>query len=433
MKRVYVVGGGFAGLSASVYLAENNFQVTLLEASPKLGGRAYSISNLSDNDIYDNGQHILMGCYEETLAFLKKIDALDKLSFQESLSINFVKCGGEIYRLDSSKYFYPLNLLSGIMNYKALSFKERFKVIDFFLDLICCASCDLKDKTVSQWLECKRQSRNSIKALWEILVAGALNTTVEKASAEMFSEVLKTIFLTGNKSASIVLPEVGLTQLYVDGTVEYINQRCGKIILGEKVISFEMNDKRITKIITSQNIYDDFDYVIFAIPAFAFQKVILQSNQKFDIPGLKYSPIINIHFWLKENPFVEKFYGLIDSKIHWVFNHGSHITLTTSAAGTFIGVDAQKIVDDFSSELENYFPIFHKEIIGSSKVIKEKRATFIPDIASNQSRKNFDLSFENMFVAGDWVNTELPSTIESAVLSGRSAAGKVINSLNKIL
>lgn len=429
MKRVYVVGGGFAGLSASVYLAENNFQVTLLEASPKLGGRAYSLPNLSDNDIYDNGQHILMGCYEETLTFLKKINALSKLSYQESLSINFVKCGGERYKLDSSKYFYPLNLLSGIMNYKALSLKERFKAIDFFLDLICCASCDLKDKTVSQWLECKRQSGNSIKSLWEILVVGALNTTVEKASAEMFSDVLKTIFLTGNKSASIILPKVGLTQLYVDDSVEYLHHRNGKIILGEKVVSYEMNGKRIAKIITSQNIYDDFDYVIFAIPAYAFQKVSLQSNQNFDIPELKYSPIINVHFWLKENPFAEKFYGFIDSKIHWVFNHGSHITLTTSAAGIFVGVEIQKIVDDFSYELEKYFPIFRREIIVSSRVIKEKRATFIPDIASNRLRENFDLSFENMFVVGDWVNTELPSTIESAVLSGRLAAGKVINSL----
>ena len=71
MKRVIVVGGGFAGLSTSVYLAENNFEVTLIEASPKLGGRAYSLSNLSQNDIYDNGQHILMGCYDETITFLK--------------------------------------------------------------------------------------------------------------------------------------------------------------------------------------------------------------------------------------------------------------------------------------------------------------------------------------------------------------------------
>ena len=79
--------------------------------------------------------------------------------------------------------------------------------------------------------------------------------------------------------------------------------------------------------------------------------------------------------------------------------------------------------------MEKYFPIFHREIVVDSKVIKEKRATFIPDIASNQVRNNFSHSIGKMIIAGDWINTGLPSTIESAVLSGRMAASKVINSL----
>lgn len=429
MKRVIVIGGGFAGLSASVYLAENDFNVTLIEASPKLGGRAYSLTNNSQNTIFDNGQHILMGCYDETIAFLKKIDAFDKLSFQESLHISFVKPNGSIYKLDSPKYFYPFNHLIGLMNYKALSLKERFKLIDFFLDLICCDSCDLKDKTVAEWLKCKKQSENSIKSFWGILVVGALNTTIEKSSAEIFSEILKTIFLTGNKSATILLPNVGLTQLYINDAVRFINQRNGKVIVSEKVVGFEMNGNTITKLITNKNSYENFDSVIFAIPPFALEKVILESNQFLTIPKFEYSPIINVHLWLKENPFEEKFYGLIDSKIHWVFNHGAHVTLTSSAADDLILLEEGEIKRLFCSELEKYFPIFHREIVADSKVIKEKRATFVSNVASGKMRNNFDSSIEKMVIAGDWIDTGLPSTIESAVLSGRIAASKVINSL----
>ena len=109
MKRVIVVGGGFAGLSASVYLAENNFEVTLLEASPKLGGRAYSLYNQKFDDYYDNGQHILMGCYEETLSFLKKINSTDNIEFQNSLKVPFVQKGGGVTELSTYKKFYPLN------------------------------------------------------------------------------------------------------------------------------------------------------------------------------------------------------------------------------------------------------------------------------------------------------------------------------------
>lgn len=429
MKRVIVVGGGFAGLSASVYLSENNFQVTLIEASPKLGGRAYSLSHLYQNDIYDNGQHILMGCYEETIAFLKKIDAYDKFSFQESLRIPFVMPNGAIHKLESQKYFYPFNLLIAIMNYKVLSVKERFKVIDFFLDLMCCSSCDLKDKTVAEWLKCKNQSENSIKAFWEILVVGALNTTIANASAEIFSEVLKTIFLTGNKSATILLPKVPLTQFYVDDAVRFIMLRNGIILQSEKVTRYEIKENVISKLISNKNSYEDFDYVVFALPAHSLERIVNASSQSFPIPKFHYSPIINVHFWLKDNPFEEKFYSLINSKIHWMFNHGSHITLTSSSADDLILFEEGEIKRLFYSELEKYFPIFHKEIVVDSKVIKEKRATFVPDIISNEARNNFCYSIGKMIIAGDWTATGLPSTIEGAVLSGKYAADKVINSL----
>lgn len=428
MKRVIVAGGGFAGLSTSVFLAEKNFEVTLIEASPKLGGRAYSLYNETFNDYYDNGQHILMGCYEETFAFLKKINSLDKLYFQDSLSISFVQRNGKIHRLKAAKNGYPVNLLFAILNYKALSLKERFKIIDFFLDLLCCSADDLKDKTVKEWLDSKKQSENSVKAFWEILVVGALNTTIDKASAEIFREILSEVFLNGNKSAAIVFPKVGLTELYVNDAVRFINARNGKVNLSEKVEQVEIHENKVVKLVTDKNSYSDFDFIVFAIPPYALSKI---ENLSAGIPTFKYSSILNVHLWLKENPFQEKFYGLIASKIHWLFNHGNHISLTTSAADDLIALESSEIVNQFCSELEIYFPIFHAEMVADSRVIKEKRATFIPDIASNYVRKNFNVHFENLIFAGDWVNTNLPSTIESAVFSGKLAAEKVISSLKK--
>ena len=429
MKKVIVVGAGLAGLSASVYLSDNDFQVTLIEASPKAGGRAYSLSHNSNGYFFDNGQHILMGCYEETIAFFKKINSLEKLDFQKSLRIPFVLPNGTIHKFESPKNLYPLNLLMGIMKYKALTLKERLKIIDFFLDLICCASCDLKDKSVSQWLRCKNQSENSVKAFWEILVVGALNTTIDKASAEIFSEILKIIFLTGNKSASILVPRVGLTELYVDDALNFILKKNGRIFLSERVTGLEMTGETVSTLVTNKNSYADFDAVVFAIPAYSLGRILNRTSQPIAVPEFQYSPIVNAHFWLKNNPFEEKFYSLIDSEIHWLFNHGSHITLTTSAADDIILLDESEIKRLFSSELEKYFPIFNREIIVDSKVIKEKRATFVPDITSNEARKGIYCSIKNVIIAGDWTDTGLPSTIESAVLSGRLAAGNVINSL----
>ena len=136
MSDYIVIGGGFAGLSAAVHLASRGKKVELIEASQKLGGRAYSFTDKSTGTVIDNGQHIMMGCYYDTIDFLKKIKTADNLDFQKSLEINFVKAGGNSYKLKCPKRFYPFNLLRGILNYKAVSLKDRFKIVDFFLDCV---------------------------------------------------------------------------------------------------------------------------------------------------------------------------------------------------------------------------------------------------------------------------------------------------------
>ncbi len=282
---------------------------------------------------------------------------------------------------------------------------------------------------MKEWLDCKRQSGNSIKSLWEIITVGALNTRIEYASAEIFSDILKIIFFTGNRSSKIILSKVGLSGLYCEPASDYITRRGGKVILSERIIKFITEDNQIAGVISDKHEYTGFDAVLFAIPAYALEKISSESKCDLAIPELNYSPIVNVHFLLNKNTFTEKFYGLIESEIHWVFNHGSYITAMTSAAENLIGLEGEKISEFFASELKKYFPIFHKENIISSKVIKEKRATFIPDVSSNEKRNNFKESIKGMFVAGDWTDTGLPSTVESAVSSGRRAAQRIITSL----
>jgi zeta-carotene desaturase len=167
-----------------------------------------------------------------------------------------------------------------------------------------------------------------------------------------------------------------------------------------------------------------------AIPTHAIEKINFPGSSKPIIPKLNYSPILNVHFWLKENPFKEKFYGLINSKVHWLFNHGDYISLTSSSADEFIGFENDFIKTLFLSEIEKFFPIFRSKFVNNSIVIKEKRATFIPDVVSSELRNNIYSPFDNLSFAGDWINTGLPSTIESAVLSGKMAANYVLSLLN---
>ncbi|MCK9279401.1 MAG: hydroxysqualene dehydroxylase HpnE [Melioribacteraceae bacterium] len=425
MKKVIVIGGGLSGLSSAVSLLKNGFQVELLESSPKLGGRTYSLKHPKFDNMIDNGQHILLGCYYATLDYLNTIGSEQFLSKQKFLKIPFVNKGGKVSYLNSESDNYPLNLSKAIFKFDALSMRDRIKVIDFFLDLFFVDENDHKNQTVEQFLIEKKQNSQIISHLWDILVIGALNTTIDKADAAIFIRILKTIFFEGNDASSIYMASTNLNDLFINNAVDYLNNHHGIISLNETVKELVFENEKITKIITDKREILEYDFVITSIPPYAFQKI---TNNKI-IPNLdevfSYSPILNVHIKLKDNIFSEPFYTLLESDIHWIFNKGKHITLVTSSAEKYMGMDYNNIIGQFCSELKNYFPIFDVSMILDFLVIKEKRATFIPTKKTEKFRKNFINNYGNLFIAGDWVNTGLPSTIESAILSGQMAVNSI--------
>jgi squalene-associated FAD-dependent desaturase len=420
MKRCIVIGGGIAGLTSAAYLTKQNIKVTLLESSPKLGGRAYSFTEQKSNNVVDNGQHLLMGCYSDTINFLKLIGAKDNFIYQKSLLINFLTQAGEVVRLKSFTSLYPFNLLIALLNFKAITFTERLSLLKFVIKLPFISHQKLSDKNVRDWLKEEKQSDDTIKSLWEIIAVGSLNTNVDKASAFMFREILMKIFFNGNFASTIILPKYGLSDAYVNNAKEYIESYGGKIKLSSSVKEFIISDNRIVGIKTANEVYNDFDYVISAIPFYAFKIIYpeLFLDEKIEF---EYSSILNIHIWLKNNPMKEQFYGLIDSPVHWIFNKGNHINLVISDADYLIDKSSEEVFQMCVEELIKYTEVEESEVF-QYKVLKEKRATFIPSIKINFVRPSSRTKIANLFLAGDWTNTGLPSTIESAVKSGRVAS-----------
>ncbi|PKL88743.1 MAG: hypothetical protein CVV23_08635 [Ignavibacteriae bacterium HGW-Ignavibacteriae-2] len=427
MKKVIVIGGGLAGLSCSCSLIESGAEVILLEASPKLGGRAYSFIDENTGDIIDNGQHIMMGCYENTIEFLNQIDAAEQLLIQDELRVPFVMNDGSIHFLSSSNNRYPINLLRSIIKFTALSIKERIRVLDLFLDLLCFEEEDLIDLTVKEWLLNESQDENSIKILWEVLAIGTLNSKIEEASAGVFVNVLKRIFLGGQEASKIMLPINGLSEMYVAPAAEFIRRRGGTIVVSERVTGVTFESDEVVRIDTNKNSYTEFDFVVSTIPLHALSKIeSIEKILNLQLNQIKYSPILSINIWLSKNEFTESFYALVDSDIHWLFNHGSYISLVTSAAEGLINLTDEEIMRKTISQLSNNFCVFSPDLILSYKILKEKRATYIPSSESIICRNRITDSFGNFILAGDWTELMLPATIESAVLSGRKAAAKIL-------
>lgn len=420
MKHCIVIGGGIAGLTSAAYLIKHKFKVTLLESSPKLGGRAYSFTKRKSNDVIDNGQHILMGCYSDTLRFLKLIGAKENFIFQKSLRVNFLTKEGMQVRLNSFTPIYPFNLLFALLNFKVITFTERLSLLKFVMKLPFISHQKLLDKNIREWLKEEKQSDDTIKSLWEIIAVGALNTNIEKASAFMFREILMKIFFNGNFASTIILPKYGLSDAYVKNAREFIVLNGGEIKLSSIVKEIILDDNKIVKVKTADEEFKDFDCVISAIPFYALSNILpkLFGNEKIEF---EYSSILNIHIWITNNPLKEKFYGLIDSPVHWIFNKKNNINLVISDADYLIEKSADEIFKMCVSELIKYTKFEESDIL-SYKVLKEKRATFIPSKKITNTRPPSKTKITNLFLAGDWTDTGLPSTIESAVKSGRIAS-----------
>ncbi len=425
IEKVLIIGGGLSGLSSAVFLSNAGYQVELIEASPKLGGRTYSFNYKGSN--VDNGQHILMECYLNTLEYIDLIGSRKLFDFQQTLSINSIDASGSKYILKIPKYLYPLNNILGFLKYKLFTLKERIEIIRLLIKIKFLDEKVAKDKTLYEFLVDQNQSEKIISMFWDTLAISTMNTELKLASAEMFIRISKIIFFSGKKEANIVIPNVDLSRSLVEPARERIIKNGGRISTSEKATGFIFEHEKIVSVRTNKREVSNFDIVISAMPCYGLEKVLLENGlHKLKIPNLKYSPIVSVHVWLNENPLSEKMYNLIDGEFDWLFNHGEYITLIKSSAEKLVTINNDKVIKIVFSELKKYFTILNNIVIKDYVVLKEKRATFISDLDSIEKRNSISNPYSNLFLVGDWTNTKLPATIEGAIKSGKDVVGKII-------
>lgn len=425
MKKVLVIGGGLAGLSTAVYLSKNKFKVTLLEASPKLGGRTYSFYDKELDLEIDNGQHIMMGCYRATIDFLELIGSKEKLHVENNLNLLFFNSGYKNVEIKSLGIFYPFDLIFGLLLARGLTFKEKYQLKIFFTKLIFQKGSKLQNLTVSEWLRINRQSESLITKFWSVLVLGTMNTSPDKASAGTFFNVLKNVFLKGGNGYEMVIPKTGLSKIFCEPAEKFITVHNGNIIKSERIENVSVKNDKIVQVDSNKNNYTGYDYYVAAVPYGAISKLVEISKIDF-----QFSPIVTIHIKMDTSEFDRKYYAFLNSPIHWVFIHKNHVSCVTSDAENLVALSEEEIKNVILKELRIIFP-GKNFYLNSMKVIKEKRATFIPSVQFERQRKNIKSNIKNLYFAGDWTTHDLPSTIESAVMSGINVSSNIISLFDK--
>jgi len=437
VKSVIVIGGGVAGLSSSVFLKAKGFDVTLIESSPKLGGRTYSFYDKEKEMFFDNGQHILAGWYENTFAFLKAIGSYDRLNFQNRLEVNFIDTEKKVYRLKCPDAPAPMNLIRGLLKYGALNFRDKAALLGIRLLFNESRNSGEGYTNVSELLRGIRQTPNLMKFFWEPFILAVFNNRPENIDADLFVRVLKKGFSRKLNSA-LVIPDINLNELFVEPAVEYFRKNDVKMILGNGVEKIQITNGRCEFVHLRDGEKIGADYFVCAVPFFAFRslfdKIVLEEN-KFKSQFLKPSGIVSVHLFfdkkipkdlIPDNSFGMT--GLLGTIVQWIFRRSDfHLSLVISGADDLqiTNLDNEEIYTICVNDLKNTITGFDKLNISGFKVIKEKRATFVPDFSSKEFRSGIKTKYENFFIAGDWTDTGLPATIESAATSARMCADAI--------
>ncbi len=424
MPKVLILGAGLSGLSAGIYLSEAGVDVTILDSSIISGGRSRSFFHKRLNCEIDNGQHLIMGCYSNTLDYISKIKSTEELQIFKTIDFTFVNKKGEKSRFKVPQKFYPLNVFYALFKFNLLSLTEKIQILKLFLKIKFKLKVS-RNLTTKDWLHSENQSENSINSFWKVLNDSILNTNIEESLAEVFLLTLKEIFLKGQKKIQTILPRTNLDKLLIKPAISFLLKNNTEINLGEKADEIVIENNKIIKVITKKNIYQDFDYIISAVPFTNLKKLLPEISKN----EFKYNSIVTVYIWLKQNPFKEKFIALLNANFHWLFNHNDYITVLKSDANDISILDKNKIMEICISELEEFFSEFDKKYIEKFEVIKERKATFAVTPNSKKIRNNINISFDNLFIAGDWTNTGLPGTIEGAILSGKISALRILNKL----
>jgi squalene-associated FAD-dependent desaturase len=443
---VVVIGAGFAGLSAGAKLAKDGARVLVLEAKGRLGGRATAFQDRETGELVDNGQHIVLGCYEDTFSFLRTIGAEANVRLQPQLAVTMIDKSGRQSRLSCPSLPPPLHLVAGVFDWDALSWRDRASVMGMARPIkIALQELHGKqvhaaspDETVENFLIRAGQTRRIREMLWEPLALAALNQQPSKASAPPFMRVLAEMFSSDARAAAIGLPTRPLHLTYAEPARTFIETHRGKVLMGEQARVSIGGDGAVSVIGSTQTWSPD--VVISAVPWFALYSL-------FDVipPSLASTvsaasrmascPIVTVNLWFDRIvlPGGEPFIGLPGRAMQWVFDKravfgesASHLALVSSGADNLVAASNEALISTAYGELIEALPDVRSARLVRATVIREPRASF--SLTPGQPRRpSTETGVRRLLLAGDWIDTGLPATIESAVRSGHRAADLAIS------
>ena len=456
-----MIGGGLAGLSSAVALAEAGFRVRVFEKKPHPGGRATSYL-LPDGSHVDNCQHVTLGCCTNLEDFYRRVGATEQIRFYDRLL--FVDRQGRRAVIESSPLPPPLHLAPSFALFPLLGVADKRGIARAMIEIVRRGGepGDAPGITMLEWLRRHGQTERAIEYFWRVVLVSALNEELDRSDARYGVDVFWKAFLANRRGFRLGIPAVPLGGLY-RGCGEGLERRGGEIRLRAGVREICVTDGRVSGLRLDDGNQTSADYYLAAVPHEALLGILPPpaADREPAFSGLRHlstSPITGIHLWYDCVVMQEPFLALLGLTVQWIFNKsglsasveeketgkfshgkraatgvstmegGQYLQLVISASHDLVERSRQEIIELCRRDLAEVLPTTCEARLVKATVIKETSATFSPQPGADRWRPKQRSPLANLFLAGDWTATGWAATMEGAVRSGYLAAEAILAS-----
>jgi squalene-associated FAD-dependent desaturase len=404
---VHVIGAGLAGLAAAVGLAGGPFDIVVHEASRQAGGRCRSYFDETLGMTIDNGNHLLLSGNESTLAYLDAIGARHELRGPKRCEIAFADmASGERWTLRPNEGRLPWWLLVESRRV------PRTRAADYLsVARLLRASAQAR---VGDAMEC---SGPLYERLWGPFFLAALNTDPRGAAAVLAATILRETLARGGRACHPLVAANGLSRAFVDPALKLLRRGGAQIRFERRLRALDFAENRVATLEFEHDSIapDAQDMIVLAAPAHIAATLVpeLSAPQTFNA-------ILNAHFNIAPPTNAPPILGVVNAKVQWLFAYPDRLSVTVSDANSLMDAPREQLAADLWREVAGLTGL--SDDLPSWRIIKERRATFAASPEENARRPPSETKWPNLVLAGDYVQTGLPATIEGAIRSGKAAA-----------
>ena len=422
---VIVVGGGVAGITSALRLAQRGARVLLLETRKKLGGRATSFEDPRTGLVIDNCQHVALGCCTNYLDLCRRLGVLDKIEWQDT--IYWVEPGGRVSEMSAGALPAPSHYLGSLLGAAFLSPREKIAVSRAMTAAMRTDRRREAGRTFGAWLTGHAQPRSAIDRFWAPIIISACNLGVDRVAASVALHVVQEGFLAHRESTRMGVAGAPLVELY-DPALDAIAGAGGEVRLGVGVARLDAGFVETTR---GERI--EAPTVICALPGERIARRVDERTRDADArfavsDRMEHSPILGVHIAFDRPVMAHPNAVLVGRETQWLFRKddaGAMIHAVISAADDWMALDEDAILERVLADVHACFPESVEASVTSVRAVKEKLATFAPTPAF-ESERPATTGPSGIILAGDYVQTGWPATMEGAARAGAMAAAAAL-------